>query len=54
LFVAYIINPVFAVSFMKHEYNVKRYNTNWKKIADLNGLSCLSPVLIFYIGKVTG
>ncbi len=51
LFVAYIINPVFAVSFMKHEYdtteNEKRYN--WRKLAKwgiiFGGLAILSYIL---------
>lgn len=51
LFVAYIINPVFAVSFMKHEYNVKRYSTNWRKLL-ISTVILLVPGLIFYIGKV--
>jgi len=49
LFVAYIINPVFAVSFMKHEYDVKHYRTNWRKLI-ISTVILLLPGLIFYLG----
>jgi multidrug efflux pump len=53
LFVAYIINPVFAVSFMKHEYEKKEHKADRKRLlvvsAILAGLAG-----IFYIGRVPG
>ena len=52
LFVAYIFNPVFAVTFMKHEYdqedNKAREWKNTKKIL----LWIFGFALIFYIAKV--
>ena len=48
LFVAYIINPVFAVTFMKHEYDVKTYKTNWRRWL-ISTIVLLVPSLLFYI-----
>ncbi len=51
LFVAYIINPVFAVSFMKHEYDIKEHRTNWRKLM-ISTVILLVPASIGYIGGV--
>jgi len=51
LFVAYIINPVFAVSFMKHEYDVKEHRTDWRKLL-ISTVILLVPASIGYIGGV--
>ncbi|MBE0646929.1 MAG: efflux RND transporter permease subunit [Bacteroidales bacterium] len=51
LFVAYIINPVFAVSFMKHEYDQKRYRINWRTFL-ISTVILLVPALIFYLGGI--
>ena len=51
LFVAYIINPVFAVSFMKHEYDVKEYRTKWRKLL-ISTIFLIVPALIAYIGGI--
>ncbi|MBN1198800.1 MAG: efflux RND transporter permease subunit [Bacteroidales bacterium] len=51
LFVAYIINPVFAVTFMKHEYDHQEHRTNWKKLL-LSTVIMLVPAGIFYIGGI--
>jgi len=48
LFVAYIINPVFAVSFMKHEYDAPK-NTNVKKRMMIEILVSLGVALIAYL-----
>ena len=51
LFVAYIINPVFAVSFMKHEYDEKGSSKldarNMKKLM-LSIIIILGLAIIFY------
>ncbi len=49
LFVAYIINPVFAVSFMKHEYDSKEHRTNLKKLLIISVVMA-AIAAIFYIG----
>jgi len=51
LFVAYIINPVFAVSFMKHEYDITEYKTKRKKLL-ISSIFLLVPALIFYLARV--
>ena len=45
LFVAYIINPVFAVSFMKHEYDEKVNKIKSKQLI-------ISSVILFAIGLI--
>jgi multidrug efflux pump len=54
LFVAYVFNPVFAVSFMKHEYDVDfQKGSGWKKIMTI----CIVMSLfagVFYLTKVNG
>jgi multidrug efflux pump len=47
LFVAYIINPVFAVSFMKHEYENKPKKVNIKKFSKI-GIVLVVIAGIFY------
>jgi len=62
MFVAYIINPVFAVSFMKHEYEVVDTKTNYRRLlkwvavlgtialtAYLSGLSGFGNLIVFCI-----
>jgi multidrug efflux pump len=53
LFVAYIINPVFAVSFMKHEYDKYEYKTNFKRLL-VSSAIILLLALIFYIARIPG
>ena len=53
LFVAYIINPVFAVSFMKHEYDVPAKKINKKKIFIVGAIS-LVLALVCYLMKWPG
>ncbi|HTX89320.1 MAG TPA: efflux RND transporter permease subunit [Bacteroidales bacterium] len=53
LFVAYIINPVFAVSFMKHEFEKTGYKTNYKKLLISSGI-LLGLALLFYLARVPG
>jgi multidrug efflux pump subunit AcrB len=48
LFVAYVINPVFAVSFMKHEYEEKDHKTNFKRLLITSGI-LLMIAIIFYL-----
>jgi multidrug efflux pump len=48
LFVAYIINPVFAVSFMKHEYDKREHKTNIKQLLISSGI-LLMIAIIFYL-----
>ncbi len=54
LFVAYVFNPVFAVSFMKHEYD-KEYQegSGWRKIRTII-IVMLGFAVIFYLTKVYG
>ncbi len=49
LFVAYIINPVFAVSFMKHEYDTTEHKPDRKRLAIVSALMLLVGI-IFYTG----
>lgn len=54
LFVAYIINPVFAVSFMKHEYDDDKIKTmNTRKMLIISGI-LLFMALIFYVSGLFG
>ena len=48
LFVAYIINPVFAVSFMKHEYDKREHKTDYKRLLVSSGIMLMIAV-IFYL-----
>lgn len=48
LFVAYIINPVFAVSFMKHEYEKVEHKTNLKRLLTVSVILFV-PAIIFYL-----
>ena len=51
LFVAYIINPVFAVTFMKHEYDIKDQRINKKKLLIISVVLAVLAA-ISYIGGV--
>jgi multidrug efflux pump len=51
LFVAYIINPVFAVTFMKHEYEGKVYKLR-KKPFIVSSIILASFAILFYIARV--
>jgi len=55
LFVAYVFNPVFAVSFMKHEYDndVKLKQSAWKRYKTVI-IVMLSFAVIFYLTKSYG
>jgi multidrug efflux pump len=54
LFVAYVFNPVFAVSFMKHEYDQKfQDGSGWRKIRTIM-IVMLAFAGVFYITKVYG
>jgi multidrug efflux pump len=54
LFVAYVFNPVFAVSFMKHEYDVEyQKGSGWKKIRTII-LVMLGFAVVFYLSKSYG
>ncbi len=54
LFVAYVFNPVFAVSFMKHEYDHEfQKGTGWRKIK-ISVIIMLSLAGVFYLTKVYG
>ena len=54
LFVAYVFNPVFAVSFMKHEYDHEfQEGSGWKKIRTIM-IVMLAFAVIFYATKVYG
>lgn len=54
LFVAYVFNPVFAVSFMKHEYDDEfQKRSGWRKIK-ISIIIMLAFAGIFYITKVYG
>jgi multidrug efflux pump subunit AcrB len=52
LFVAYVFNPVFAVSFMKHEYDEESGIANdWKRIR--KSIIIMLPIaVLFYLTKV--
>ena len=51
LFVAYIINPVFAVTFMKHEYDGKEYKLK-KKPFMVSSIILAAFAVLFYIARV--
>ena len=54
LFVAYVFNPVFAVSFMKHEYDEKfQEGSGWRKIRTII-LIMLGVAVLFYVTKSFG
>ena len=52
LFVAYIFNPVFAVSFMAHEYDSDE-KANWKKTKKIL-IGMFAVAIIFYLFKSFG
>ncbi len=47
LFVAYVINPVFAVSFMKHEYDIKDNRVKSKQLL-VSSIWILAIAIFFY------
>ena len=51
LFVAYIINPVFAVTFMKHEYDDNRKKTNYRHLM-IWGAVLLSIAAVAYASGI--
>ena len=53
LFVAYVFNPVFAVSFMKHEFDDEKKVSFWKKYRNII-LIMLGFAAIFYATKSFG
>ena len=54
LFVAYVFNPVFAVSFMKHEYDQEfQEGSGWKKLRTIM-IVMLAFAGVFYATKVNG
>ncbi len=54
LFVAYVFNPVFAVSFMKNEYNEEEQkNQGWKRMKR-GMLILIGLAVIFYLFRVWG
>ena len=54
LFVAYVFNPVFAVSFMKHEYDQEfQEGSGWKKLRTIM-IVMLAFAGVFYATKVYG
>ena len=52
LFVAYIINPVFAVSFMKHEYDSHDNRIKWRKIGITAGVLLPFSIAFWVAGWV--
>jgi len=50
LFVAYIFNPVFAVTFMKHEYDVTEHRTNNKRLILVSGLFLILAIISYIAG----
>jgi multidrug efflux pump subunit AcrB len=54
LFVAYVFNPVFAVTFMKHEYDEEfQKGSGWRKIK-ISIVIMLAFAGVFYLTKVYG
>lgn len=53
LFVAYIINPVFAVDFMEHEEHEKLEKINRRKLLKVTGIMA-GLALLFYAAQWTG
>jgi len=51
LFVAYIINPVFAVTFMKHEYDVTEHRANRKRLIIVSGIFLLLAIFSYISGS---
>ena len=51
LFVAYIINPVFAVTFMKHEYDEQVYKAKTKKLL-ASSIILAALAVLFYVAGV--
>lgn len=50
LFVAYIINPVFAVSFMKHEYDQPEHKTDIKRLLVISAILFFMAVVSYVAG----
>jgi multidrug efflux pump subunit AcrB len=50
LFVAYIINPVFAVTFMKHEYDEVDHKTNHKRLLITSGILLMLALISYFAG----
>ena len=50
LFVAYIINPVFAVTFMKHEYDQKEPKANKKRLLIASGVLLMMALISYLAG----
>ena len=54
LFVAYVFNPVFAVSFMKHEYDTEyQEGTTWRKLK-IATIIMAALAVVFYAGYFFG
>ena len=53
LFVAYIINPVFAVSFMKHEYDIREPKSNRRRLMMVSGIFLVLALLSYLLGGFT-
>ncbi len=53
LFVAYIINPVFAVSFMKHEYDARKPKTGRRRLIIVSGTFLLLAAVSYLLGGFT-
>jgi multidrug efflux pump len=53
LFVAYIINPVFAVTFMRHEYEKTGHKVNKKRLL-ISSVILFMLALIFYMSGLFG
>jgi len=51
LFVAYIINPVFAVAFMKHDHQMDYPRTKWRRLGIIS-LIMLIPAVLSYLSGV--
>lgn len=50
LFVAYIINPVFAVTFMKHEYDEVEHKADRKKLIVTSGIFLILALISYFAG----
>jgi len=53
LFVAYIINPVFAVTFMKHEYDIKEHRPEKKRLFIISAIFLILAVTSYLLGGFT-
>jgi multidrug efflux pump len=51
LFVAYIMNPVFAVTFMKHEYEKTEHKTNLRRLFIVSAVFLLLAVISYIWGS---